>query len=88
MDIPTTHQSSVPATLQSVRMARGFTRVEFLRTFRAVTGKEVKTRTLRAWECRENAVPLWALDGYRAVLNLSDGEVAALVAWASGGEGK
>jgi hypothetical protein len=72
-------------------MAREFTRVQFLHTFRAITKQPVKLRTLRAWECKENAVPLWALDGYRAVLNLSDAEVAALVAWAgkpkSAGEG-
>lgn len=71
------------ATLQSVRMARGFTRVQFLRTLRAVTGQEVKLRTLRAWECKQNAIPVWAVDGYRAVLNLSAEEVAAVVGWAA-----
>lgn len=72
-----------PATLQSVRMARDFTRAEFLRTFRAVTGEEVKLRTLRAWECKHHTAPVWAIEGYRRVLNLSDAEVSALVAWAS-----
>lgn len=71
------------ATLQSVRIARGFSRVEFLRTFRAITGHEVKLRTLRSWECKQSAVPVWVVDGYRAVLNLSDEEVSAVVGWAS-----
>lgn len=70
------------STLQSVRVARGFTRAEFLRTLRAVTGQEIKLRNLRAWECRETTLPAWAVDAYRATLNLSDVEVAAVVRWA------
>lgn len=73
------------ATLQSVRVARGHTRVEFLRTLRAVTGREVKLRTLRAWESGQNTLPAWVVDAYRAVLNLTDEEVVAVVGWAAKG---
>lgn len=72
------------ATLQSVRAARGFTRAEFLRTFRAITGREIKLRTLRSWESKQVTVPAWVVDAYRATLNLTDAEVAAVVVWAGG----
>lgn len=71
-------------TLQSVRVARGHTRVEFLHTFRAIMGKEVKLRTLRAWESGQNTVPAWVVDGYRAVLGLSDAEVVGVLASVGG----
>lgn len=70
----------MPHTLQSVRVARGHTRVEFLHTFRAVVQREVKLRTLRAWESGQNPVPAWVVDGYRAVLGLSDAEVVGVLA--------
>ena len=76
------YRQGMIATLQSVRVARGFTRVEFLRTLRAITGREIK-RTLRSWESKQVTVPAWVVDAYRATLKLTDEEVAAVVGWAA-----
>jgi len=77
------YRQGMIATLQSVRVARGFTRVEFLRTLRAITGREIKLRTLRSWESKQVTVPAWVVDAYRATLKLTDEEVAAVVGWAA-----
>ena len=60
-----------PPPYQRIRMDKGFTRTEFLRTFRAVTGKDVKLRTLRAWESGQNEAPMWFVAGFCRVLNVS-----------------
>jgi hypothetical protein len=72
-----------PHSPQSLRLKRKHTRAEFIRRFQTLTGREVKLRTLRAWESGQNAMPVWAVEGWRVALGLTAEEVVGLLGWAA-----